>query len=97
MKLFVVILAVLAASVASEEIEIDWENVKPIEDFEVFWTARGLTPPKRDNTNISGRIVRGNVATETPRQFPYQVALFATFREGTGLCGGSVISRRTIL
>lgn len=96
-SLFLIFVLLVATAAASQEVEIDWANVKPIEEFDVFWTARGLTPPKKDNSQITGRIVRGSVATEFPRQFPYQAVIFARFPEGQGLCGASVISRRTIL
>lgn len=41
------------------------------------------------------RIVNGEIAT--PHQFPYQVALLSTMDQGVGLCGGAVISTRTVL
>jgi secreted trypsin-like serine protease len=71
--------------------------VRPIEEFEEFWTGRGLTPPKRDeNTKITGRIVNGEIAPTN--RFEYQAALLANFgASGWGLCGGSVITPRTVL
>ncbi|XP_055530040.1 brachyurin-like [Wyeomyia smithii] len=91
-----VLLVIAALAVASAEwIDIDWSQVKPIEEFDHYWTRipeewqflRKLTP--------SRRITNGQEAT--PGQFPYQIALLSTFTGGTGLCGGSVLTNNFIL
>ncbi|XP_053685274.1 brachyurin-like [Sabethes cyaneus] len=91
-----VLLVIAALAVASAEwIEIDWSQVKPIEEFDHYWARipqewqflRKLTP--------SRRVTNGQEAT--PGQFPYQIALLSTFAGGTGLCGGSVLTNNYIL
>jgi len=57
----------------------------------LFVAVSSANPTDRD-----GRIVNGQIAA--PNQFPYQVALLTSMgAAGTGLCGGSVISRTAIL
>lgn len=74
MKVFVLTLALLAASAfsapAAENVDIDWSNVKPIEHFEKFWEDKpeSIRPPKSFFENLeknqrSGRIVGGQIAT----------------------------------
>lgn len=97
---FLIVLFLACLSVSNAEDEIDWTRVKPISHFPEYWTIRGLIPPKEiheshTDTEISGRIVNGQVAQHG--QFPYQVALISRFSQGDGLCGGSIISRRSIL
>ncbi|XP_058836024.1 brachyurin-like [Topomyia yanbarensis] len=96
MKTGLVLLLVGALAVASAEwIDIDWSQVKPIEEFDHYWARlpaewqflRKLTPERR--------ITNGQEAT--PGQFPYQIALLSTFAGGTGLCGGSVLTNNYIL
>ncbi|XP_053687920.1 brachyurin-like [Sabethes cyaneus] len=91
-----VLLVIAALAVASAEwIEIDWSQVKPIEEFDHYWARipqewqflRKLTP--------SRRVTNGQEAT--PGQFPYQIALLSTFAGGTGLCGGTVLTNNYIL
>ncbi|EAT40039.1 AAEL008217-PA, partial [Aedes aegypti] len=41
------------------------------------------------------RVTNGREAT--PGQFPYQVALVISFNQGSGLCGGSIISNNYVL
>ena len=99
MKLFFALLAIVAAVSATE---IDWSKVKPVEEFPGFWkgreTLQKLFEFQKSRTQASrnsGRIVGGDIAT--PHQFPYQVAILATAADGVGLCGGSIITARTIL
>ncbi|XP_053689221.1 brachyurin-like [Sabethes cyaneus] len=94
MKSLVLLFAILAAA-SAEWIEIDWSQVKPIEEFDHYWARlppelqflRKLTP--------SRRITNGQEAT--PGQFPYQIALLSTFAGGTGLCGGTVLTNNFIM
>ncbi|CRK90294.1 CLUMA_CG003990, isoform A [Clunio marinus] len=102
MKVVVLALALFVASVSADTFDIDWSNVKPITQFPEFWDNKPaeLRPSasyfeKFENDRRSGRIVGGQIAE--PHQFPYQVALLITFAGGTGLCGGSILSSRTIL
>lgn len=99
MKLLVVALfAVLAASAAAEDNydNIDWSKVLPVQDMPGFWDGREIRPAfyPGDQTR-TGRIVGGAIVT--PHTHPYQAGLLITFGGGTGLCGGSVISTRTVL
>ncbi|XP_055534402.1 brachyurin-like [Wyeomyia smithii] len=94
MKTVLLVFAALAV-VSAEWIEIDWSQVKPIEEFDHYWARipqewqflRKLTPTRR--------ITNGQEATAG--QFPYQIALLSTFAGGTGLCGGSVLTNNFIL
>ncbi|XP_058457227.1 brachyurin-like [Malaya genurostris] len=94
MKSLLLIFAVVAVA-SAEWIDIDWSQVKPIEEFDHYWTRipkewqflRKLTPNRR--------VTNGQEAT--PGQFPYQIALLSTFSAGTGLCGGSVLTNNFIL
>ncbi|XP_055536540.1 brachyurin-like [Wyeomyia smithii] len=94
MKSLVLLFAILAA-VSAEWIDIDWSQVKPIEEFDHYWARlprelqflRKLTPTRR--------VTNGQQAT--PGQFPYQIALLSTFSGGTGLCGGTVLTTTFIL
>ncbi|XP_058837322.1 brachyurin-like [Topomyia yanbarensis] len=96
MKTGLVLLLIGALAVVSAEwIDIDWSQVKPIEEFDHYWARlpaemqflRKLTPHRR--------ITNGQQAH--PGQFPYQVALLSSFSAGTGLCGGSVLTNNFIL
>ncbi|XP_058837324.1 brachyurin-like [Topomyia yanbarensis] len=94
MKSFLLVVALLAVA-SAEWIDIDWSQVKPIEEFDHYWARlpaewqflRKLTPERR--------VTNGQEAT--PGQFPYQIALLSTFSAGTGLCGGSVLTNNYIL
>lgn len=90
MKFLVFLLAVLTTSAVADFIEIDWSNVKPIKEYERFWTNKPLSlrPPANYFTRSRDRrIVNGNEAT--PHQFPYQAALlfFIPSLGGSALCG----------
>jgi len=103
MKLTVAIFAlfaVLAFALAEVEDEfgwIDWDNVVPIQEMPGFWDGRDFDPAYfPGDTSRNGRIVGGSVVS--PGAHPYQAGLLmATASGGTGLCGGSMISTRTIL
>ncbi|XP_053687224.1 brachyurin-like [Sabethes cyaneus] len=91
-----VLLVIAALAVASAElVNIDWSQVKPIEEFDHYWARipkewqflRELTP--------SRRITNGQEAT--PGQFPYQVLVISSFENGAALCGGSILTRNYIL
>uniref|UniRef100_A0A2C9GWU0 Peptidase S1 domain-containing protein n=1 Tax=Anopheles funestus TaxID=62324 RepID=A0A2C9GWU0_ANOFN len=90
-----VLLVALFAIASAEWIDIDWSQVRPIEEFDHYWARlpkelqiyRYATPPHR--------VVNGQEAT--PGQFPYQIALLSNFPTGTGQCGGSVLTNNYIL
>ncbi|EAT40034.1 AAEL008207-PA [Aedes aegypti] len=94
MKILVLLVGLLAVA-SAEWIEIDWSQVRPIEEFDHYWARlpaelqylRQLLPERR--------ITNGQQAT--PGQFPYQIALLSTFAAGTGLCGGTVLTNNFIL
>ncbi|XP_062549411.1 brachyurin-like [Armigeres subalbatus] len=94
MKTLVLLIGVLAV-VSAEWIEIDWSQVRPIEEFDHYW-ARLPAELQYLRQPVPGRrITNGQQAT--PGQFPYQIALLSTFAAGTGLCGGSVLTNNFIL
>jgi len=79
-------------------IEIDWSNVVPRTEMPGFWDGRDFDPAFYAVTDEdrSGRIVGGAVVT--PGAHPYQAGLLMqTGGGGQGLCGGSIISARTVL
>ncbi|XP_053687664.1 brachyurin-like [Sabethes cyaneus] len=94
MKTVLLVIAALAV-VSAEWIDIDWSQVKPIEEFDHYWARipqewqflRKLTP--------SRRVTNGQEATLG--QFPYQVALLSNFAGGTGICGATVLTNNYIL
>uniref|UniRef100_A0A182LU12 Peptidase S1 domain-containing protein n=1 Tax=Anopheles culicifacies TaxID=139723 RepID=A0A182LU12_9DIPT len=94
MKSFVLLVGVLAV-VGGETIDIDWSKVRPIEDFDHYWSR--LPAPLRvyRYSKPSSRITNGQEAT--PGQFPYHTILLSNFATGTALCGGSVLTRNFIL
>uniref|UniRef100_A0A3F2YSI7 Uncharacterized protein n=2 Tax=Anopheles arabiensis TaxID=7173 RepID=A0A3F2YSI7_ANOAR len=94
MKTFALIVALFAVA-SAEWIDIDWSQVRPIEEFDHYW-ARLPAELQVYRTKLpSHRITNGQEAT--PGQFPYQIALLSNFATGTGLCGGSVLTNNYIL
>uniref|UniRef100_A0A4Y0BGC3 Peptidase S1 domain-containing protein n=1 Tax=Anopheles funestus TaxID=62324 RepID=A0A4Y0BGC3_ANOFN len=91
MKTFVLLVALFAAANA----DIDWSKVRPIEEFDHYWTRLPKELQIYRHAIPSHRIVNGQEAT--PGQFPYQIALLSNFPTGTGLCGGSVLTNNYIL
>lgn len=75
---------------------INWSNISPVQDLPGFWdereikSLRNIQAPTREARIIGGQIVR-------PHSHPYQAGLLSEFGSNTGLCGGSIISRRSIL
>lgn len=74
--------------------EIDISKAVPVMDLPGFWEGR-IKPDWYESSNRRGRIVGGAIVT--PHAHPYQAGLFMSFATGTGLCGASVLSTRTIL
>ena len=94
MKTFVLLVGLLAVA-SAEWIEIDWSQVRPIEEFDHYWERLPAEMQIYRKMLPSHRIVNGQEAT--PGQFPYQIALLSEFLTGTGLCGGSVLTNNYIL
>lgn len=101
MKLIVLALATLAISLTSastdEWEEIDWSTVIPRTEAPGFWDDRVIRPAfyPGDQTR-TGRIVGGAIVT--PHTHPYQAGLLQRVNILiTTLCGGSIITPRTIL
>jgi hypothetical protein len=69
MKYFVLALAFLATSaLATENVDIDWSTVRPIEQYPKFWDNKpaALRPPVSFFAEAEakrGRIVGGSIAT----------------------------------
>ncbi|ETN67336.1 serine protease [Anopheles darlingi] len=91
----VVALLALAAFASAEWIDIDWSQVKPIDEFDHYWTRLPAELQVYRYATPSQRIVNGVEAL--PGQFPYQIALLSNFASGTGLCGGTVLTNNFIL
>ncbi|XP_049547582.1 brachyurin-like [Anopheles darlingi] len=74
---------------------IDWSQVKPIEEFDHYWQRLPAHLRALRFNQPAKRIIGGSEAY--PGQFPYQVALLSSFPQGTGLCGGTVLTNNFIL
>ncbi|XP_035785677.1 brachyurin-like [Anopheles albimanus] len=90
-----VLLGLLAVGGSAEWIDIDWSQVKPIDEFDHYWSRLPAEWQVYRHVNPLRRIVNGVEAL--PGQFPYQVALLSNFGTGTGLCGATVITNSYIL
>uniref|UniRef100_A0A182NXS5 Peptidase S1 domain-containing protein n=1 Tax=Anopheles dirus TaxID=7168 RepID=A0A182NXS5_9DIPT len=83
------------AAVGAAWVDIDWSQVKPIDQFDHYWSRLPAELQILRHARPSGRIVNGDEAV--PGQFPYQIALLSTFSGGSGLCGGSILTNNYIL
>ncbi|XP_035785487.1 brachyurin-like [Anopheles albimanus] len=95
MKLAVaLVLAVLVT--AGQALRIDWSQVKPIEEFDHYWSRLPAEfQALRDVATPDRRIVGGQQAT--PGQFPYQVALLSDQGTGWSLCGATILTPYSLL
>lgn len=104
MKVLLVFCAVAAIAAAGSLPTIDYASVKPMHEMPGFIerypmlkglnALSALTRFGSKNANTQ-RIVGG---TEAERNsFPYQAGLFLHMEQGTGFCGGSIVSTRYIL
>ncbi|XP_021695509.1 brachyurin [Aedes aegypti] len=89
------IAAVFLIALVTVAADIDWTKVRPIEDFDHYWTRLPAELQFLRNSVPSARVTNGREAI--PGQFPYQVALVISFNQGSGLCGGSIISNNYVL
>uniref|UniRef100_A0A182MPM4 Peptidase S1 domain-containing protein n=1 Tax=Anopheles culicifacies TaxID=139723 RepID=A0A182MPM4_9DIPT len=94
MKTFVLLVGLLAVA-SAEWIDIDWSQVRPIDEFDHYWARLPAEMQIYRKLIPTHRVVNGQEAT--PGQFPYQIALLSNFATGTGLCGGSVLTNNYIL
>ncbi|KXJ80484.1 hypothetical protein RP20_CCG024815 [Aedes albopictus] len=94
MKTLVLLVGLLAVA-SAEWIEIDWSQVRPIEEFDHYWARLPAEVQYLRQLLPERRITNG--AQATPGQFPYQIALLSTFSAGTGLCGGTVLTNNFIM
>lgn len=104
MKGFLVLCALVAVAAARDigyVRDIDYSTVKPIYEMPGFINRfpllKGMSALSRLSLAKSNnqRIVGGEEATRN--SIAYQVGLFMHFEEGTGFCGGSVLSSRYVL
>ncbi|KAJ6638856.1 Chymotrypsin BI [Pseudolycoriella hygida] len=86
----------------SENEDINWSEVRPIEYYPKFWDDKPaeLRPDSKffdKNRYGMTRIVGGRIAH--PHQFPYQAAvlMFIPSIGGEALCGGALVGQQTIL
>ncbi|KAL1380718.1 hypothetical protein pipiens_013983, partial [Culex pipiens pipiens] len=94
MKSSIIFVAVLALA-SAELIDIDWSQVRPIEDFDHYWASLPAGLQKLRNLQPDRRVTFGQEAI--PGQFPYQAVVLISVQGGTALCGGSILSRNYIL
>ncbi|KAJ8942818.1 hypothetical protein NQ318_022832 [Aromia moschata] len=87
MKAAILFLAYLgcAMTLPSGNLEIDWSKIQPMDVF--------VEPLPGAKPEICTRVAGGSEAPP-PNSIPYQVAIII---DGSGLCGGSLISREWVL
>jgi len=93
MKIYLNILVITAF--ASAQAEVDWSKVTPI--YTRFEADLLSNPDLLSNlsSNPLLRIVGGNESI--PNSRPYQAGLLLPVAQGTSFCGGSLITRQTVL
>jgi secreted trypsin-like serine protease len=101
MKLFILALFVVAASAVEnydgpEYMPVDASEIIPVQDMPGFWEGRDFPKAFTNPINVRNRRIVGGVEV-VPNSHPYQVALSISFGGGTGLCGGSVLTGRSVL
>ncbi|XP_058120914.1 brachyurin-like [Anopheles ziemanni] len=94
MKAFALLVGLLAVA-SAKSIDIDWSNVRPIEEFDHYWARLPAELQVYRHMRPSARVTNGQEAT--PGQFPYQIALISEFIITSGLCGASVLTNNYIL
>ncbi|XP_050096687.1 brachyurin-like [Anopheles aquasalis] len=95
MKLAAALVLVVLVT-ATQASRIDWSQVKPIEEFEHYWSRLPAEfQALRDVAVSDRRIVGGQQAT--PGQFPYQVALLSDHGTGWSLCGATILTQYSLL
>ncbi|KAG5668462.1 hypothetical protein PVAND_016402 [Polypedilum vanderplanki] len=102
MKLF--LLAILAVGALAQEnyegpeyAPIDPSSIIPVQEMPGFWDDKTEFPAwMKSPVNVRDRRIVGGVEV-VPHSHPYQVALHIQFGGGTGLCGGSVLTIRSVL
>jgi secreted trypsin-like serine protease len=97
------ILALFVAAVYGQEnydgpeyAPFDAAAIIPVQDFPGWWEGREFPKAYYEVTNVRDRRIVGGVEV-VPNSHPYQVALHMQFGGGTGLCGGSVLTVRSVL
>jgi chymotrypsin len=92
------IFAILVASAFADDSweEIDWSKVVPRTEVPGFWDGKDKSIAGiSSGPSRSGRIVGGNIVT--PHSHPYQAGLLFRGLILTGMCGGSIITARSVL
>ncbi|XP_035785792.1 brachyurin-like [Anopheles albimanus] len=75
--------------------EINWSSIRPIEDFDHYWTR--LPAELQKYRHAIGRKAVTNGFVAVPGQFPYFALLLPEFTIGTTLCGGTILTNNYIL
>lgn len=94
MKQIFVIAFLAVATVASESVDINWSRVRTLAEYPEFWKKNGLKPPVKFE-RIGQLVSNGNIAGR--HDFPFKAALITSYSFGDALCGGSLISRWSVL
>lgn len=94
-KLLVLFLTITCA--ASENVDIDWSRVKPLTEYPEFWEGKAVPRSfsRRQYQSINQLVTGGNVADR--HAFPFIAALLSEMPYGQALCGGSLITRWSVL
>ncbi|CAD0197833.1 unnamed protein product [Chrysodeixis includens] len=97
-----VALALLALAAVTSARNIDLEDVIDLEDITAYDYLAKIGQPllekmrqAEEEGDIQSRIVGGSPAAVG--QYPHQAGLLATFSQGQGVCGGSLLNNRRVL
>lgn len=74
----------------------DSSSIVPIQEMPGFWNNREVPKIFTQQINVRDRRIFGGVEV-LPHSHPYQVALHITYGTGTALCGGSILTARSVL
>lgn len=88
MKAFL-ILSLLCGLAIAEHFDVDWTKVKTLSEY------AELNQQQASDDGLSKFIIGGQ--NSEPHQFPFHVGLLQQMSSGDSLCGGSLISRWSIL
>ncbi|CAD0197832.1 unnamed protein product [Chrysodeixis includens] len=94
-------LALLALAAVTSARNIDLEDVIDLEDITAYDYLAKIGQPllekirKAEEEGVQSRIVGGSPAPLG--QYPHQAGLLASFSQGQGVCGGSLLNYRRVL
>ncbi|XP_055610665.1 brachyurin-like [Uranotaenia lowii] len=96
----VLICSLVTLNSSGASADIDWSLVRPMSEFprianRIQQLVQKTGNGKVDQVRLNPRIVGGQPTT--PENIPYQAAILSNFPDGTGLCGGILVSLNYVL